>query len=202
MINYRMLIALICGITCSFPVAAKLYKWVDDKGTTHYGETVPPKYAGKDRVELNESGRVVNKKEVLTPQELQTQEQNEAKKKTDDKAALDQKRYDMTLTSTYSNVQEIDLARHRNLQQVNARITNNKSQLNIAEDNLLRLQKESEGYTQANKKIPTSLQDELQGSQERVLKLKQNLEKSLAEKAVVEAHYDADKVRYQELTGK
>lgn len=202
MINSRVLIALIFGITFSLPVAAKLYKWVDDKGTTHYGETIPPEYANKDRAELNKSGRLVKKIEVPTPAERQAQERENAKKSADEKAALEQKRHDQMLTSTYSNVKEIDLARNRNLQQLNARIENNNSQLKMANDNLLGLQKESEGYTKANKQIPASLQEDLQVSQARVDKMKQNLEKSLAEKTAVETRYDADKARYQELTGK
>jgi len=200
--NSRVLIALVFGITFSMPATAKLYKWVDDKGTTHYGETIPPEYANKDRAELNKSGRLIKKIEVPTPAERQAQEQADAKKRADEKAAVEKKRRDMTLTSTYSNVKEIDLARNRNLQQVNARINNNNSQLKLANDNLLGLQKESEGYTRANKQIPASLQEDLQESQARVDKLRQNLEKSLAEKAAVEARYDADKARYQELTGK
>src|SRR3989337_499055 len=200
--NSRVLIALVFGITFSMPATAKLYKWVDDKGTTHYGETIPPEYANKDRAELNKSGRLIKKIEVPTPAERKAQEQADAKKRADEKAAGEKKRRDMTLTSTYSNVKEIALARNRNLQQVNARINNNNSQLKLANDNLLGLQKESEGYTRANKQIPASLQEDLQESQARVDKLRQNLEKSLAEKAAVEARYDADKGRYQELTGR
>lgn len=200
--NSRVLIALVIGITFSLPATAKLYKWVDDKGTTHYGETIPPEYANKDRTELNKSGRAIKKIEVPTPAERQAQGQADAKKRADEKSALERKRRDMTLTSTYSNSKEIDLARNRNLQQVNARINNNNSQLKLANDNLLGLQKESEGYTRANKPIPKDLQDDIKESQARVDKLQQNLEKSLAEKAAVEARYDADKARYQELTGK
>lgn len=200
--NSRVLIALVIGITFSLPATAKLYKWVDEKGTTHYGETIPPEYADKDRTELNKSGRAIKKIEVPTPAERQAQEKAEAKKRADEKSALERKRRDLTLTSTYSNSKEIDLARNRNLQQVNARITNNNSQLKLANDNLLGLQKESEGYTRANKPIPKDLQDDIKEAQTRVAKLQQNLEKSLAEKAAVEARYDADKARYQELTGK
>src|SRR3989338_7451792 len=178
--NSRVLIALVIGITFSLPASAKLYKWVDDKGTTHYGETIPPEYANKDRTELNKSGRAIKKIEVPTPAERQAQEQAEAKKRADEKSALERKRRDMALTSTYSNSKEIDLARN---------------------GNLLGLQKESEGYTRTNKPIPKDLQDDLKEAQARVDKLQQNLEKSLAEKAAVEARYDADKARYQELTG-
>jgi chromosome segregation ATPase len=200
--NSRLLIALFFGITFSMPAMAKLYKWVDEKGITHYGETIPPEYADRDRAELNQSGRTVKMIDVPTAAERKAQEEAKQKKRADEKAALESKRRDMTLTSTYSSVKEIDLARNRSLQQVNARINSNTSQLKMESDNLLGLQKELEQYTKANKQIPPALQEDLKDSQTRVNRLQKNLDKSLAEKAGVEARYDADKARYQELTGK
>lgn len=197
-----LLIALITSATFSLPVAAKMYKWVDDKGTTHYGETIPPEFAGKDRVELNKEGRVVKKIGVLTAEEQRAKKEAEAQKLAEEKIAIDQKRHDATLTNTYSNVAEIDLARKRNLQQVEARITNNQSQLKMANDNLLGLQQEVAKRIKANKPVLDSLQEDILQSQAQVDKLQKNLDKSLAEKAVVEARFDADKARYKELTNK
>ena len=202
MINYRLFVALVIGMTFSLPVMAKMYKWVDDKGVTHYGETIPPEYAHRDREELNKAGRVVEKKEVLTPEERHAKELEDIKKREDEEAALEQKRRDKALLNTYSNVKEIDLTRDRNLQQVEARINSINSQLKMAEDNLKALQKEADGYTKANKNIHISLQEDLKESQARLTKLQQDMEKSRAEKAAVEARYDADKARYKELTGK
>ena len=202
MIRSRLLVALIIGLTCSLPVAAKLYKWVDDQGVTHYGETIPPEYAHKDRAELNKAGRVIKKETALTPEERQAKKQEDAKKREDEKAALEKQRHDQTLTNTYSNSKEIDLARSRSLQQVDARIFSINSQLKMANDNLLGLQSEADGYTKASKAIPASLQEDLEESQTRLDKLQQSLEKLNAERATVEARYDADKVRYQELTGR
>ena len=202
MINYRLFVALVIGMTFSLPAAAKMYKWVDDKGTTHYGETIPPEYATKDRTEINKAGRVVDKKEALTPEERRAKELEDARKREDEEAAVEQKRRDKALLNTYSSVKEIDLARTRNLQQVEARLNSINSQLKMAGDNLAGLQKEADGYTSASKQIPASLQEDLQESQARLNKLKQDLEKSRAEKATVEARYDAEKTRYKELTGK
>ena len=202
MINYRLVVALVIGMTFSLSAAAKMYKWVDDNGTTHYGETIPPEYANKDRAELNKAGRVVDKKEVLTPEERRAKELEDIKKREDEEAAVEQKRRDKALLNTYSSVKEIDLARTRNLQQVEARLNSISSQLKMAGDNLTGLQKEADGYTSTSKKIPASLQEDLQESQARLTKLKQDMEKSKAEKATVEARYDAEKTRYKELTGK
>ena len=48
----------------SISAEAKLYKWVDKNGTTHYGETIPPEYADRDTKELNK-GRVIDRSETF-----------------------------------------------------------------------------------------------------------------------------------------
>jgi len=198
----KLLIALLVGFTFSPSAMAKLYKWVDKQGVTHYGETIPPEYADRDRQELNKSGRTVKTIEVPTAAERKALKEAEEKQRIEEKAAVERKRHDKTLTSTYSSSDEIDLARKRSLQQINSRINNNTSQLKLAKDNQAGLQKESEGYAKSNKPIPPPLQDELKDAQARVDRLQNNLDRSLSEKAAMEARYDADKVRYHELTGK
>lgn len=204
--KFKILIALIAGLSISLPAAAKLYKWVDDDGTTHYGETVPPEYSHKDRTELNKSGRVVNTREVLTPEELQAERASKAQADADRREAarrkLESDRHDQMLVNTYSSSSEIDLARKRNLQQIELRINGINSQIKIVNDNLLGLQKEAEGYTSKNRPAPKSLQEDLKETEIRLGKLKKDLETPAAEKAALEARFDADKTRYHELTGK
>ena len=197
-----LLVALIAGITLSLPVSAKLYKWVDDNGVTHYGETIPPEYADKDRAVINKEGRITKKSVSLTPEEILAKEQAEEKKRSEKEAALELKRRDNALINTYSNEQEIDLARKRNLQQLEARVNSINSQIKTAQGNLLGLQKESDDLAKANKKLPASLREDLQEHQSRLDKLQQDLKKAESEKAALEARYDADKARYRELTNK
>jgi len=198
----KLLIALIAGVAFSLPASAKMYKWVDDQGVTHYGETIPPEYAGKDRTELNKTGRTVKKEEVLNAEERRAKTEAEAQKRTDEAAAVERKRRDKALVNTYSSPAEIDLARSRNLQQVDARVNGVSAQAKIVNDSLLDLQKEADSYKQAGKKLPKSLQEDLDETQARLTKLQQDLDKAKAEKSAMEARYDADKARYKELTGK
>ncbi len=202
MTKLKLFAALLAGIAFSLPAAAKMYKWVDDKGVTHYGETIPPEYADKDRTELDKSGRAVKKQEVLTPEERRAGEEAAARKRADEEAALEQKRRDKALVNTYSNSDEIDLARNRNLQQVEARIRSIGSQLKMAEGNLAGLKKEADGYNAGGKKVPASLQEDLKEAEARLAKLQQDMEKANAEKAALNARFDADKKRYKELTGR
>jgi hypothetical protein len=121
--------ALIAGIAFALPVSAKMYKWVDDQGITHYGETIPPEYANKSRQVLNKSGEVIQTQHILTQEERHAKEEADAKARADQAAVRDQQRYDRSLTESYSNENEIELARNRSLQQVDARINSLNSQL-------------------------------------------------------------------------
>ena len=202
MTKSKLLIALLTGATFCSPVSAKMYKWVDDQGTTHYGQTLPPEYAGKDRQILNKSGVIIKTQEVLTPEERRAKESEVNKIRTDEEEARDRRRYDKSLTDTYSSVDEIELSRSRNLQQVDARINSINSQLKIANNNLLGFQRDVDNLNKSGGNIPASLQDDLKEAQERVQHLQQDLDKYKAEKQAVQARYDADKTRYKELTGK
>lgn len=194
----ELLAALFAGIIISLPVEAKLYKWVDDQGVTHYGETIPPEYAGKSRSELDKSGR---EKESAKAVIERPSEQDEEKKREANKAAEEQRRFDRTILDTYTSVKEIELARTRNLQQVDARINTLNSSLNTANANLVELQKEADSYAGRNKPVPPSLQQDMLMAQERVAKLNRDMEKPKAEQNAINARYDAYKVRFIELTG-
>lgn len=197
-----LLVAALAGMTLSLPAAAKMYKWVDDKGMTHYGETIPPEYANKDRQLLNKSGVVVKTQDVLTPEERRAQEAESAKNHASENAIRDQKLHDKSLTDTYSSVKEIELSRARNIQQVEARINSINAQLKSANGNLSDLQKDANHLSKSGKKTPVSLQEDIKIAQERVNLMQQDLEKYKAEKLSIETRYDADKARYKELTGK
>lgn len=202
MIKAKILFAVIAGSLLSFSAQAKLYKWVDDKGVTHYGETIPPEFADRGRSELNKSGRVVNTQDVLTPEEHRAKESAELKNKAAIDSARGQKLHDNSLLNTYSNVDEIELARTRNVQQIDARVQVSIKQLGDAKKSLVDLQQLADARTKSGKPIPPFLIEEIQTAQAKVDKLTKNLASVNNEKAALDARYDADKARYKELTGK
>jgi len=197
----KLLAALIASLTLSFPAMATLYKWVDDNGTTHYGQTIPPEYADKDHEVLNKSGRVIETQEVMTPERRRAKELQDAKNHQQAEAALEQQRHDRTLLDTYSNVNEIDLARTRNLQQIDARINAINSFIKSANDNLAALQAEADHYDKLKRKIPYSLNQDLKITKERLSQLQQDLQGPVADKAAMQARFAADRARYIQLTG-
>jgi len=182
-------------------VEAKLFKWVDDNGITHYGETIPPEYANKDATQLGSKGQVEKHIEKLTPEEKRQRENEDAKKNTAQQANVESKRRDNALLSTFSNEKEIDLARDRSVQQVEARISSIKTMLGSAEGSLAGHHKEQDNLLKQNKKIPTSLTEDIAEGESRVSKLHKDLTQEEQELATVKARFDGDKKRYQELKG-
>lgn len=200
MAKLKLFAALVTGLTLSLPAMATLYKWVDNNGTTHYGETIPPEYADKDHEVLNKEGRVIRSEEVMTPERRHARDLQDAKKREEAEAALEQQRHDKTLINIYNSADEIDLARIRNVQQIDARINAINFSIKAANDNLLSLQSEADNLAKANRKIPASLQQDLQDAKDRLTKLQKDVAVPLAEKAALEARFAADKARYIELT--
>ena len=106
------------------------------------------------------------------------------------------------MLNTYSNVDEIELARARNVQQIDARVQVSIKQLGDANKSLADLQQLADARTKSGKPIPPFLKEEIQAAQAQVDKLTKNLTSVNNEKTALDARYDADKARYKELTGK
>jgi DNA repair exonuclease SbcCD ATPase subunit len=175
----------------SLNAEAKLYKWVDENGTTHYGETIPPKYANRN-AQTFEKGRV--------------QERDTARTKTERTRALtpeeeQAERRDNALLNTYSSESEIDLSRDRNLLQVEARISSYTTLLKSANENLVSLQQEQERIAKQNRKTPKSLEEDLENAKLRIEQFQAELDTNNEELEAVKARYAADKARYRELKG-
>lgn len=154
------------------PVTAAMYKWVDESGKTHYGDRIPPQYANRANERLSKSGTVAVKAErPQTSTEVRPSEQEVEKQKLESKRQLEQRRQDTALLATYANESEIDLARERELRR-------NQDTLKMA----------TAGLTKSNQP-------------EDRLKLDSLMNLARQETDTINAKFDAQKVRFRELTG-
>lgn len=194
-------IGFVFSATFALSAEAKLYKWVDDQGTTHYGEVMPPKYANKDRDSINQSGMLQKRPEKIDQEAVRAKEEAEQKKKIENQATVERQRRDNTLLDTYSNVNEIDQARDRSLELITARIDSNKMLLKSSDTALDGLKKEVETRTQGGKRIPKSLSRDLAQMEARQSRYAAELAKSEEELNAVRARFELDKELYRKLKG-
>lgn len=148
-----------------------MYKWVDEKGVTHYGDSIPPQYAPKATVTGKKSaGSAVKQDSSPKPVDAQPVESDPAMKKALAKQQVDRQRQDMALLATYSSEAEIDQARERELKR-------HQDTMKMASAGLAKSQAADD------KKKLDSL-----------------LAQSQQETDAINAKFDAQKTRYRELT--
>jgi len=200
MCNYKVLVAVfIWASAFGFSAEAKLYKWIDDNGNTHYGEVIPPEYAGKDKDATNQAGKASKQVVIMSPEMIRAKEEEEARKVTAKKELEEKKRRDHALLNTYTSEKEIDQARDRSLALISARIDSNNILLKSSQRTVSDLKKEVETRNREGKKIPQSLGDDLKLAEEKVVRYQLELRKSEDEFSAVKLRFDNDKIEYRKI---
>jgi hypothetical protein len=175
---------------------AKLFKWVDKNGQTHYGEVIPPEYADRDTKQLD-NGRIKDRSETFDSDKV-----NAAKRDSpEEKEAKEARRKDEALLNSFTTDKEIDLARDRALLQIEARINSFTTLIQSANINLGDLHQENDVRAKQGRAIPQSLTDDIAAAEARVAKLQKDLDNSQKESVAVRARYDAEKQRFRQLKG-
>ncbi len=177
--------------------ADPIYKWTDADGIVHYGNVMPAQAAGRPVTTFDKRGVVIQRSGPAPTAEQRQQEAAEqaasAKRQRD---LTEQKRHDSALLNTYSSAQEIDIARHDNLQQIRQVITGIEAQMQPL------LQKRQEMLAASHNQPPVSgLQAErFQANEQRIQDLNQQLDTKKQELSATRARFEADKQRFVELT--
>jgi exonuclease VII large subunit len=180
--------------------ANKLYKWVDEKGVTHYTQTLPGDVNQKGNVELDRRGRTLKKNEAaLSAEQIQAIQDEKARSKQDDKRLEEQRRKDNALINTYTTEAEIEDSRNRAvsgatqaLQAIEARLKNSRSQLAA-------LEKQVETLKKANRPVSEAFAEETANQKNEIARTEADYKAKEAEIQRIRDRYDADKLRFREL---
>jgi hypothetical protein len=178
---------------------ATTYKWVDDKGVTHYTDRMPPEAVNKGNVELNQQGVPVKKTEpALTPEQRRAKAIEDERQKQIAKDQTEVARRDEALLSSYTSESEIDLARSRSL-----RTIENIVQTSQAYGEQLSKRKAAIEARKAteflNKPLPAPLERELENIGSELARQAALIAQKKQETVVINAKYDADKQRWRDL---
>lgn len=185
----------------------KLYTWTDDKGVVHYGDSIPPEFANRDRDLLNTQGVRVGFEEG----EVTDAERAELAKK---KAAADAAaaaqaeidRHDKILLQTYIAVADIEDLRNRRLELLESQIKVTELYLNNLRKRLVMLQEEAAVYkpysTNADApQIPENLALDLSRTASSINNYEKTLSKTRSDQTSLRASFDDDIVRFRQLKG-
>lgn len=181
--------------------AQQLYRWVDENGQVHYGDRIPPKYAKKQRDQLNTQGVVVDSKErELTASELEAKQRAELKAEKAKLAAAEQARHDRYLVTTYSSVNEIIDLRDSRLATLDNRLALAQKNAAKSEQTLTELLSRREQLEANLQDVPDKLQTQI-GEYESGLIDNLRMVRSIEEdRTETRAKFQSDIERYITLT--
>jgi uncharacterized coiled-coil protein SlyX len=174
------------------------YKWVDEKGVTHYGDTVPSEYSQREQQVLNSQGVEVQKRQAeMSPAEAAAYA---AKQKEE---AL-RRQHDMFLISTYPSVKEIENVRDTRLDQINAQISASEQYISSLTTRVDGLKQRSMTFAPYNtnagaRRMPDDLAEEMVRALSELRTQNSALAQRRQELQKVVDQFDGDIKRFKEL---
>lgn len=104
-------------------VNAQFYRWVDDDGTIHYSDSLPPIKSQRQQDVMNEQGRVIETISAPKTASQLEEEQRLAKLEAEKRNLKEQAEYrDKVLLAMYLDVEDIEFIRDERLGTVDAAI--------------------------------------------------------------------------------
>ncbi len=181
----------------------KLYRWVDENGVVHYGDSIPAKYADIERQVINDHGITVD---VLAAKKTDEELEEEQRQEELRQAREAQRRADQALLATYLSVAEIELHRDRRIElfQAQARVT--ELYLSNLKRRLDKLQKDASRYRPYSQNpdaemIDPDLVADIATTKDTIARHEANLRKFQEDEQNIVARFDGDIDRFKKLKG-
>jgi hypothetical protein len=183
--------------------STKFFKWTDENGVVHFGDSIPAEYAELPKEVINDYGVTVENLEgKKTPEQIEA-ERIENERLT---AIELQRRADQALLATYLTVDEILMHRDRRVElfQAQARVT--ELYLSNLERRLQRLRSDASNFQPYSEDpdapmIDQELATELQKTKEIIERHERNLRKFQADEQQIIARFEGDITRFKTLRG-
>jgi chromosome segregation ATPase len=196
-------IALVLAITIlMLPLAAEAqsYRCVGKDGKKYYGQSVPPECLGLPVEQLNAQGMVVKRFDAqASAAERAKKEADDEERKKREAVSKEEGRRNRALLATYTSDKDIDDARGRALKDNEAAVKDIETRIAGLQKRQGDLKKELDFY-QGKNQPPAKLTDDIRNLNFDVQTQQELLATKKRDVNTINARYDEDKKRYQELT--
>ncbi|MGI9232181.1 MAG: DUF4124 domain-containing protein [Woeseiaceae bacterium] len=179
------------------------YRWVDEHGVVHYGDSIPAKYRDLPKEVVNDYGVAVDHLEgKKTPEQIEAERIEQERVK---EIEL-RRRADQALLATYLSVDEILMHRDRRVElfQAQARVT--ELYLANLDRRLQKLRTDASNFQPYSENpdapmIDDDLANELRKTKEIIQRHERNLKKFQADEKQIIARFEGDIDRFKTLRG-
>lgn len=169
---------------------SRIVKWKDEKGITHYGDAIPPQYANRDNSLMNKQGITIQQNKPNAPQDKEAE-----------LAKLEQDKKDRALLGTFTNADEIDLTRDRNLEPELLILKNLQQDRAIAQAKVDKSNAKAAPFNKTKKPVPTNISSELKANKDALTKVDLRINERQKSIDSIRKRFEEDKKRYLTLRG-
>ena len=183
--------------------SSKLYRWVDNEGVVHYGDTIPAEYTDLERQIVNDHGITVGIMRAKRTEE----DIAEDKRQEELRLARElQRRQDHALLATYLSVDEIILHRDRRVELFQAQSRVTELYLSNLKRRLEKLQVEASRYQPYStdpdaEMIDPNLAGDIATTKDTIQRHQANLERFHEDEQTIIVRFDGDVDRFKKLKG-
>jgi hypothetical protein len=176
------------------------YRWVDEQGVVHYGDSIPPQYAEKAHEMLNNQGVEVGHTEAQkTAEQLAIDARSNAE-------MLKRQQHDSFLMATYTSVKDIESLRDVRLDQLQGQRVAAEAYVDNLHSRLVALQGRARHFRPYNanpdaRRMPDDLAEDLVRTLKELSSQSTALTAKNEEVSAVKAQFQNDIERYRELHG-
>ena len=168
----------------------RIVKWKDDKGITHYGDKIPPQYS-------NRESSLINKQGITVQQNKPSVQHDEAA----EQAKLEQDKKDKALLGTFTNADEIDLTRDRNLEPDLIALKSLQQDRAASQKKLDKINASAATFTKTKKPVPADIVNNINANKDELAKIDQRINDRQQAIAAIRKRFEEDKKRYLTLRG-
>ena len=192
----------ILALMLALPASAATYRWVDENGQVHFGDTIPPEYAKQQKEELNEQGFTVRTIEkAKSVEELEAERLAKIEQEKRDAEIAEQRLYEQRLLTTYETEAALLRAQEKRVESIESQLTLARGQLEARETILGLLQQQAAERERAGQQPGQKLLDDMATTQRQIDARHVHIEELEVEMADVKRRFDADLALYRKLRG-
>jgi hypothetical protein len=182
--------------------AANTYRYINDRGQTVHGSTVPPEFAKNGYEVINERGIVIQVvPRALTPAELAEQEATRAQREAEEAAARAAQEADSLLLRLYRSPEEVARKRDERLMLIDGQLIALLASQEKLEAEVATLQKRVDTETAAGREAPAQTVEALRIQQDELSRMITQHARLTSDRATAVADAERDMKRLAELLG-
>jgi hypothetical protein len=168
----------------------RIIKWKDDKGVTHYGDKIPPQYSNRENSLINKQGITVQQNKPSVHHDEATEQ-----------AKLEQDKKDKALLGTFTNADEIDLTRDRNLEPDLIALKSLQQDRVASQKKLDKTNALAASFSKVKKSVPADINNDIQANKAELAKIDQRIIERQQAIEAIRKRFEEDKKRYLTLRG-